>query len=58
MKAHRVVLMLVAMCTVFSLLAPAVASAQAPPACALADFALLGEASTFNGVASADSLYL
>jgi len=41
-----------------SLLAPAVASAQAPPACALADFALLGEASTFNGVGSADSIYL
>jgi hypothetical protein len=35
----------------------AVASAQAPPACAR-DFALLGEASTFNGVASADSIYL
>ena len=49
MKAHRVVLMLVAMCTIFSVLAPAVASAQAPPACALADFALLGEASTFGG---------
>ena len=58
MKAHRVVPMLVAMCTVFSVLAPAVASAQAPPACALADFALLGEASTFSGVASADSVYL
>jgi hypothetical protein len=58
MKSHRVVLMLVVMCTVFSVLAPAVASAQAPPACALADFALLGEASTFNGVASADSIYL
>ena len=49
MKAHRVVLML-AMCTVFSVLGPAVASAQAPPACALGDFALLGEATTFNGV--------
>ena len=58
MKAHRVVLMLVAVCTVFSVLAPAVASAQAPPACALADFALLGEASTFGAVGSADSIYL
>ena len=58
MRAHRVVLMLVAVCTVLCVLTPAVAQAQPVNPCTLADFGLLGEASTFNGVASGDSVYL
>ena len=42
MRAHRVVLMLVAVCTVLCVLTPAVAQAQPVNPCTLADFGLVG----------------
>jgi hypothetical protein len=58
MKAHHVVLMSLATCTILGVIAPAVAQAQPINQCTLADFALLGEASTFNPVAAGDSTYV
>jgi hypothetical protein len=58
MRANRVVLTLLAMCTTLCVLTPAVAQAQPVNPCTLADFGLPGEASQFNPVASGDSVYL
>jgi hypothetical protein len=57
MRAHRVVLMLLAVGTIVGVLAPDSAQAQPNP-CALADFGLPGEVSEFSGISAGDSVYL
>jgi hypothetical protein len=58
MKGNRVVLTLLAVFAILCVLMPAPAQAQPPNPCTQADFGLPGEASTFNTVAAADSVYL
>ncbi len=57
MKAHRVVLMLLAACTTVGLLAPPAAHAQVNP-CTLADYAFPGEVSQYDSLAAGGDVYL
>jgi hypothetical protein len=58
MKTCRLVLLGLGTYVVVGILAPSVAEAQPVNPCSLADFALLGEASQFDGVAAGGNMYL
>jgi hypothetical protein len=58
MRAHRVVLMLLATCAISGVEAPSAAYAQPVNPCTLADYAFFGEVSQFGGVPSGDAVYL
>jgi hypothetical protein len=57
MKAHRVLLTLLAACTTVCVMAPSVAQAQVNP-CTVADFALLGERAHYDSLAAGAAIYL